>query len=409
MLTVSKSKIESYIKTDVGYIFRGGSWLVLGQIVGAITGLLSLYLFTRLLPKEVFGTYKYVLSFIAVVSVLTLPGINGALTQAVARGFEGGISKILFLKLRWGLLASLASLGLAGYYFYSNNLFLSGSFVLMAVFIPSMNAFYLYRAVLSGKSLFKEASIYESITRVISVLVMVGAAFFTQNILILVAVYFVHYTIVRIVIYFLVKSKLNLNNDTDPLTISFGKHLSLMSIAGAVASQLDKILVFNYLGPVSLAIYVVAMSPVDQMRGLVGHLETLAFPKFANKTDDDLKNNLPRKILYLELLLLPVVLIYILLIPLVFIIFFPEYLEGIVYSQVLSVVLLFTPRTLITAALGAKMKTKELYWVRVAGPICRILLLLLLVSQFGLWGAVVGTIASEILLYLIYFKVFKKM
>lgn len=405
----TKDKVQNYFQTDLSYIAKGGFWLVLAQSIGVVSGLISLYFFTQILSKEIFGTYKYILSFISIISILTLPGMNGALTQAMARGFDGGLDKSLFLKLRWSLLSILACILVSGYYFYNDNMVLAGSFFIMALFLPFMNVFYLYRAVLSGKSLFKEASIAESVTRGLSLVVMVGTLFFSQNILVLIFVYFAHYTFIRLAFYLWTKYTVELNNNYDPKTISFGKHLSLMSIIGTVASQFDKILVFHYVGAAGLAIYVVAMSPVDQIRGMVGHLETLAFPKFARQSDIDLKKYLPAKIFRLEMIILPIILVYILAAPFIFRLFFPEYVDGVIYSQLMALVLFFSPRSLITAALGAKMKTKELYFVRIAGPLVKIALLFVFVSSFGLLGAVISVVLAEGALYLMYFGAFKRM
>ena len=80
---------EKYTKTDMLYLARGGFWLTLGQGLGIIAGLLLVIGFANLLPKEVYGNYKFILSLGGIIGAFTLTGMSIAVTQAVARGFEG--------------------------------------------------------------------------------------------------------------------------------------------------------------------------------------------------------------------------------------------------------------------------------------------------------------------------------
>ena len=89
---------EKYLGTDMIYIAKGSSWLFLSQIVLGLISFLTLLIFSYFLPKEVFGTYRYVLSFVSILAIFALPGINTAINRTIARNFHGsfdiGLKKI---------------------------------------------------------------------------------------------------------------------------------------------------------------------------------------------------------------------------------------------------------------------------------------------------------------------------
>ena len=73
------------------------------------------------------------------------------------------------------------------------------------------------------------------------------------------------------------------NQNHDPETISYGKHLSFTGIIGTVATYLDRLLIFHYLGAVEVAIYSIAIAPPEQIKNLFKNIPTLAMPKLAQK------------------------------------------------------------------------------------------------------------------------------
>ena len=76
---------EKYTKTDMVYLAKGASWLTSGQIISSFAIVLLAIAFANLIPRETYGTYKYVISVVGALSIFTLPGINTAVVQAVAR------------------------------------------------------------------------------------------------------------------------------------------------------------------------------------------------------------------------------------------------------------------------------------------------------------------------------------
>ena len=161
-----------------------------GQIVSSISSFLLAIAFANLLPRETFGVYKYILSVCGILAIPTLGGINTAVTQAVARGYEGSLIPALKTKIKWGLLGGLASLILAGYYYFQGNIILTISFLVAAIFLPLMDPFGIYDSLLQGRKLFNISSKYLIISQIISVIALIITIFLTKNIFLVLLAYF---------------------------------------------------------------------------------------------------------------------------------------------------------------------------------------------------------------------------
>jgi len=401
---------KKYTQTDMIYLAKGGFWLSLGQVISFISGFLLAIAFANLLPKETYGNYTYVLSIGSILAISTLPGINTALIRTVARGYEGSFIPALKTKIRWGTLSSLASLGLAGYYFLNNNTTLFICFLIVAVFLPLMNSFTIYQAFWNGKKRFDIQTKYNIVIQVISVSALILSLFLSDNLFIVLLVYFISHTVLHFIFLQITIKKIRIvEQKQDSQTISFGKHLSLMSFLESIAQRLDKILIWHFLGPVQLAIYSFAYFPIKELQALFGKtLGPLARPKFSEKTMQDLKAFLPKKIIKIFLLIIPIVVLYIIFVPYIYRIFFPQYLGSIKYSRVLALILLASPLMFLGISLQVQLKKKELYISRFIGDIALIILLIILIPIYQIWGVIVARLLFYSIRGVVVIYLFKK-
>jgi O-antigen/teichoic acid export membrane protein len=199
------------------------------------------------------------------------------------------------------------------------------------------------------------------------------------------------------------------NKKQDLKTISYGKHLSLMGIIGLIAEQIDKILLFQFMGPIKLAIYSFAILPVEQIRTPLQNIQELALPKLSTRSKKEIKKNLPKKLLKSIIFILIMIAIYIILVPYFFKIFYPQYIDSVFYSRLFSFDLLVFPISMMVLTLQAKMKTKELYKINIINPIIRIILLVVLIPLYGMLGAIIAILLSQIFYFFITWFFFKKM
>lgn len=190
-------------------------------------------------------------------------------------------------------------------------------------------------------------------------------------------------------------------------TLSYGKHLTWASLPNVVGAQIDKILMWMFFGPAELAVYAISLAIPTQIQGLLKRAEILALPKLSSNRITN--QNLLRKWFIFTLGTLPIAIIYILLAPMIFSTLFPQYVNAVLYSQILSVIIVLTPKTIIRSFLEARGASKKLYIFHSSTSVTKILLFLILVPNFGSFGAVLSIVINEIFsLLFIFFVLFLK-
>lgn len=388
---------EKYTKTDMLYLAKGGFWAILSQIVssGATFGLAIA--FAHFVSKDAYGQYKYVLSMASILATLTLSGIGTAVLQSVASGFEGTMHYAFWKNIRWSALYFLIALGVSIYYFAHENNFLGISFLIAGSLAPIIASTNLYNAYLVAKKDFRRSAIYYNIIgNLIPALAIFATMTLTQNPIWFVAVYFFSNTLIGIILYIRIKKLYSPNDAIDDKALAYGKHLSFIGILAGLADNLDQILVFHYIGGAQLAIYNFAVAIPSQIKGPMKGLAGLMFPKFAERTDKEIRAGMSNKILLLFIGALVAIICYFFAAPYIFGFFFPKYMESVLYSQIFALSLLWIIAIPADAYLVVKKKIKEQYIVNIVGSMLQIAVLL-----FGiLWAGLLGLIIARVIIQL---------
>jgi O-antigen/teichoic acid export membrane protein len=382
---------ERFLKTDIRYLIRGGSWLGANQIVTTILAFLLSLAFANLLSPATYGLYKFVLSIAALLAIPTLSGIDVAVTQAVARNFDGTMLIGLKTKIRWGILTVLAGFLIGIYYYTQGNIALAIAFIVIGISVPLSEGFDIYNSFLIGKGLYNYFTYYNLATQLFLTIGLAITVFSSDNIIILIASYAALNVLLNLVFLILTLRQQRPNVQVDPQAMNYGKHLSVVSILGAISEQLDKILVFHYLGAVQLAVYTVAIAPTEQIKGALKNVQFLALSKFAIRGKEEVKKTIFHKAFYFGLFILLISLIYIVLAPFFFKLFFPKYIISVFYSQVLAVSIVGSSiATLFYTFLESHVAKKEIYQYNIFSNILNFIILFPLIYYFGLMGAVIA-------------------
>lgn len=396
---------EKYTKTDMVYLAKGGGWLLFGQIVTTSTAFLVAILFANLLDPQIYGTYRFILSIASILVITTMSGLNISVTQAVSRGFEGSIKTALQEKIKWGLLGSFLGIVLSVYYLINENYQLSIAFLIISIFIPFYESFNIYNSFLVGKKLFRQSTNYESATRVLYLLSVSTTLFLTDNLFIILLSYFIPWTLMRAFFYFKTFRDNKNNDEIDPTVNGTGKRLSVVGGIGSIAMYLDSILLFHYLGPIQVAIYSFALIPVDQISSVFKNITLLSSPKLANRSVNEIKSSINQRLIKLFLLGCLISFGYIVIIPHVFGIVFPQYMEAVLLSQILSLVFIIRlPLSFLTAVIQSKTDVTPASWIhaRSLSSVILILCLIILTPLFGVMGVVASRIVSITIAYIVY-------
>ena len=305
------------------------------------------------------------------------------------------IISALKTKIRWGLLGGLVSLGLSGYYYLNGNITLTLSFLIVATFLPIIESFGIYGAFLNGQKLFNVSTRYGVSTQIISVISLIATLILTKNLFLILLAYFIPYTLLRFIFFKITFRKFLLNKKEDPQTISYGKHLSLINVISTVANYLDRVLAFHFLGAVDLAVYSFAIAIPEQIKGVFKNIGSLALPKFSTRSKKEIKSTIFKKILKLLIFTGIIIVVYIILAPFIYKIFFPKYTDSVFYSQIFSISLISAISVLPLSALQAQIAKKQLYQFNIFSSLIQILFLFVFLYFFGLLGIIIARVIAR--------------
>lgn len=387
---------ERYTKTDMVYLTKGGGLLFVNQLIAMASGLGLSVAFAHLIPKEAFGTYQFILSLAGMIAAFSLTGLGTAITRASTQGKSKVLTQGLRTHLFWSVgMVSLAGLG-AVYYFINDNSTMALGLLMVGVGLPLISGFSLYASFLNGKKDYATLTKYGIVQNVAPALILFVTIWFTDNVLLIILAYYFGNALITGLLFWQTQKAYahEIQNDT-PL-INESKHLSFINAISVIADQLDKVLIFHYLGAIEVAVYTFALSPIVQLRSHSKIIKTLVLPKFTTTDVPTLKKTLPRKLLIYFAVLTAGVGAYIALAPYLFAFLFPQYSDSVIFSQALAATLLFLPIAIMRKTFIAHFKKKELYISEFTVAGITVFLLIVLLPVYGIWGAVFARIAAHV-------------
>lgn len=400
-------KWSSIIGLDLTYFIGGGFWLASSTILTFIGGLLLSALFARIWPKETYGQFSFLMSLVGIASVLALPGMSQAVTQASSEGKDGVFKKACKIVSLWSLVGAVFLIIIAYYFYLKGSINLAIAILLSAILFPVISGASLYNSFLAGKKLFKKVAIFGSIAQLVSILATAIALFYWPS---LIAVSFFSACSTAIVNFILtllafreVKNKVS-----DENTLKMGVHLSFSQFFTISADYIDKLLIPLFLGFANNAIYAFAILIPMQIHGFLKVFTTLGQPKVAALSSKNLKRSLVVKSLQLEALIATITLFYIIVAPEIFRILYPGYTgEAIALSQIFSLSLLYFPGNILAFLFLKERQTKPVYQINVFYALATVCSLVVLVPIFGLSGAIMAKVIVRFLQLGIQIYIFK--
>lgn len=390
------------------YLFREGSWLTIKKVISSFSSLIIGIAYANLLTQESYGLYKYLLSLLGIISILTMPGINTALTISISKNHKESIKKIIFSKFKWSLLSSLVCVTFSFYYFLNDNIELVHIFLLFSIFLP-LNMSFVHGAILEGNKDFKSISVYSSISQIIITITLIIYLLNFKSIFMLILIQQSLALFLNIIFFSIISKKFNNHKGSTYNTVPYGIHLTLTNTIGIIATHIDKILILRFLSPSQLSIYIFALLPAEQITTVLSSLTKVAFPKIANQSINNIKNTLLQKIVKFYIILIPVTIFIILLIPTIYEIIFPNYTDSIIYAQAYAFIIILFPQRLLGTVFVTQNKKKQLYISKIVTPIIKIILFFILIPLFGINGAIITLILSKLINGVIMLTLFKKL
>jgi O-antigen/teichoic acid export membrane protein len=387
---------QKYTKTDMVYVVKGGFWWIFSKISSSFISFIIMIAFAHWLPKETYGTYQFVISVLVILTIFTLPGLNMSLIKSIGQKREGTLRTTVKEKIKWGLLGSLIALALTCWYFLKGNNLLAALFLIVALFTPFKETFRIFVNFWSGRKRFDVQAKYDIASASLSAIFLIPTIYLTNDVLIITAVFLTGQTLFNWLFYFITERQTS-NDTPDPEAITFGKHLTLTQAVIIFSNYIDKIIIWKFLGAAPVAVYSFAQLPIEKIVGAIP-ITPLALSKLGeHKIDKKKKKAILSKFLKLFAISVPTTAILVLVAPFLYKLFFPQYVESIIYFQVLSGLIALSPCLLLTATLINRMEKKALYFVNAGVSSVKIILFLIFIPSFGVWGIIAAILIAEIL------------
>lgn len=387
--------LEKYTKADMVYLAKGGFWITFGQSASTLLSLVLIIAFANLLPKETYGTYRYILSLASLLNIFTLTGMNSAVARSVATGNEGALRTSVKYQLKWNILMLAAFFVLGGYYLVNGETSFALSFFILGIFVPSTLALNTYGAYLEGKKEFKFASISTVISAFIYVVGVLTAILLSGTVVWLIAAYTLTTFASTLFFYIVIVRRFKPPATADAKeTLRYGKELSFIGFIGPISSQIDKIIVTHFWGPAQLAVYSLAMAVPDRASLFIKNWVGIGFPKFAAKTPQEINTVFYRRILQGMLGGIMITIAYILISPYLFKYVVPQYLEGVFYSQILAINFIFAMPNRYLSLLFESQKLSRLIFIK---SLIQNVIAIALYIILGIWGGVLGLVVAQVL------------
>lgn len=389
---------ERYTQTDMVYLAKGGFWLVAGQAGAAITAFVFSILVANFLPQEAFGSYRYISSLISIVGAISLSGLGITIIRKVARGDDMALRRGFARTIQWSLPMMFCFFVVAAYYAYQGNYIFALAVLVGGLAMPFINGASLFNAYWNGKKDFKKQTLYWTGANVITTGCIGIAILLTDHITTLVSVFFVASAVSNLIFYWLtVKNVPKTPYKKDEEEARDGLHQSIINFLMMLSGQIDKIIVFQLMGPAQLAIYTFAVAIPEQLRGTAKTFARITLPRFAEQSIDHIRASIGNKIWRFALIASLLAIGYGVVAYPLFTFVFPQYLESIPYTIALSFLIVGGIGAAPLSALQAHARHKELYIHAIVSSALQVISTVVLIWYYGLWGAVTALIFNRII------------
>lgn len=388
---IAKFKIFS----DLSYVINAWFWLILNKIFVFIFSFILMYVCGKFLSQKDFGIYQYILSAFGIASIASIPGANIALSRSVAKGYDGTLKFLINKRISLSFIGLTLMLLGSFWYIINGNFTLGILFFISGIALPYMNSYDSFEYFWSGKKEFRKSTITSGLSYIIPTTLVILSVIITKNVLVAFAVLLLGNTLARM---FFTKKIINeIENDKiDTESWSLGKHLTIIQGIDILSSYIDKIVLWFFAGPIPLAIYTFAQTPIIKIQQLIP-IQMIALPKLSESTGERDKKEILNKFWKLFLISAPLSILLALIASPIYKIFFPIYLDSVLYLQTLCILVLFAPFILIQTVFIADMQKKLLSHIQIFFFTIKVTAFLFLVPVYGIWGIVFPMIGTEFL------------
>lgn len=335
-------------------------------------------------------------------SIISIPGLNTSMLKSISRNKEGVFPKAVKLSFIWSLIGIPLLVFIGIYYYFFGEKILGIGLFLAAIFFPLLYAPNNWSAFLQGKKRFDIFAKYSSVKTLLNTFAILAAIFIGKGSLIpIFLAYLVSNSVLNLFYYFKCYGFLE-NNKEEYGWKKSGYKLSVSDFISISYDYMDKIIIGILLGPVSLAVYVIAVSIVSQIKSSLIQVMKVLYPQIFQMNKDILVKTLKK--IRNKFLLLSITFVFTImaLLPYVITILYSnKYIDSIIYAQIYTITIPLAIFSTITSTILISLKKENIllkYQI-----ICFFIMLglyLTLIPSLGILGALISSIIYYIILNL---------
>lgn len=383
------------ITVPSGKAYVRGAGMQVANCIGILILLVSGSVLARIVTPETIGIYSFVMSVTSMMGIIALPGLQTALVRAIATGNEGNYRKSVWMAFSWSWIGGAALGGISIWNFMEGNRELGMSFAISAAAFPLVSITPFYGSYYAGKELWKTATWLWLINAAGAAAGMMTGAYIGKTPEAMMAGYAAGQIATGGVFtgYIFRKAR---KGKTDEEAIAFGKHLTAAEAISTIAFYLDSVLVGTYLGFEALALYSFAKIIPEQGKSVTKMVASLASPRLSRMSKEEMRAVIFREWGTLTSAMAGLTLVYIVMTPKIFAVFFPAYAEAVPYSQIFSLSMIAFANHLGYQALTTRLDGKAVIHLNIASSFVTIAALMILLPPFGLMGAIIARVGSRL-------------
>ena len=367
-----------------------GGWVLSINLARQVLSLVFLMVLVRAFEKEAVGQFQFVIAAVGIAGIFTLSGLGQAVIQSVARGHPGTFRTTL----KWRLAGSLVgSAAIAIYALLLADDALRPGLIAAALLFPLAHGLSGWTDAQAGEGKFKLNAIWQGVAYLLSYGGMMLALWLgTPGILWLVVIMKSALAVVNLAAVRTILRRTPPDAPAEPGALRYGLQMSLWGVANTLGNHIDKVMIFTFLSPAVLAVFVIAERIPEIMKKYIQSLRVILIPGFSRKKA--YTPELARKIRVVSLVLSGGIVVVIFgivpwLLPLAFT---DAYGEAVLYCQLLCGTLILgqvaqTQKTFIVSRFDATAVRN----VTLISNLVRIGASVALIPFFGIMGAIIST------------------
>jgi len=394
-------------------IAKNTFWLVIAEGISSFLKFILIIYVARILGTTEYGKFAFAFAFVSLFAIFSDFGISQITTRELAqeKDKERGFPNILSLKI----LLSIGALILIcfGSFFITLDpvirgmIWILGAYIIIGSFSEIIYAFFRARQKME----------YEAWAKILQAVVLTGAGFFilfnfpSVQSLSLAYLFAALIALIFILVFFhfkIYQLKLGFNKNIWHGILVMSWPLALTGIFGAIYNQIDSIMMGYFGQIVEVGWYNAAYKIIGATLIPAGLISISFFPilsKLFKESKEKLQKSWDYYIQLMIFLILPIVVGGMILAPkIIDFVYDSSYFSSILAFQILLIMVVFyyisNP---FFHALIISNQQKKVFWATFFGAVINIILNLILIPKYSLYGAAISTVIAFICVFSLLF------